>query len=143
MNKTTRQFLCETSMSKASVTVEESDAGKRLDAYLAGVNAYESRSIAAKFCDKQDVFVNGEPQPKKYKVQLGDLIEYEPEVEDFQMQAEDIPLDIRYEDEHLLVISKQAGLVCHPANKNDKRTLVHALINHCGRQNLCNVTGEE
>ncbi len=58
------------------------------------------------------------------------------------MQGQAIPLDIRYEDDDMLVISKQAGLVCHPSIDHSDGTLVNALIYHCGAENLCNVQGE-
>lgn len=60
-----------------------------------------------------------------------------------ELVAADIPLDIRYEDDYLLVISKQAGLVCHPAEGHYGDTLVNALIAHCGKENLCDVQGEQ
>ena len=125
-----------------SITVQNDNANIRLDAFLANSGAYSSRSVAAKYCESGKVLVNGFSKVKKYKVAEGDTVEYEPEPDTFQINGQDIPLDIRYEDEHLLVISKQAGLVCHPANKSDKCTLVHALINHCGEDNLCDVSGQ-
>ena len=64
-------------------------------------------------------------------------------VEAAPIAAEPIPLDIRFEDEHLLVLSKQAMLVCHPCDDYRSGTLVNALLNHCGADHLCNVQGED
>lgn len=76
---------------------------------------------------------------------MGDTIVYQVEEEYVRgpMVGQPIPLDIRYEDDDLLVISKQAGLVCHPSPDHDDGTLVNALIYHCGANNLCNVQGED
>ncbi len=119
------------------------DAGQRLDAVLALQRAYPSRSAAAKACEAGAVLVNGKEAAKKYAVRSGDFIYYELEEEASPVvYGQDIPLDIRYEDEHVLVISKQAGLVCHPSVDHREGTLVNALINHCGYEHLCNVQGE-
>lgn len=93
---------------------------------------YSSRAKATKYINDGNVLVNGSPQNKKYKTQIGDIIEYESEPEDEGVKAEEIPLDIRYEDDHIIVISKQAGLICHPATGHEKHTLVNALLHHCG-----------
>ncbi|MDO5426613.1 MAG: RluA family pseudouridine synthase [Coriobacteriia bacterium] len=111
----------------------------RLDAFLAQVEAYSSRSIAATFCDNQKVLVNGVFKPKSYKLADGDEVEWEPAVEDVEVEGEDIPLDVRYEDDDIIVVSKQPGLVCHPAHGHPNGTLVNALINHCGKKHLCDI----
>ncbi|HIS40763.1 MAG TPA: RluA family pseudouridine synthase [Candidatus Aphodovivens avistercoris] len=121
-----------------------SDAGARLDAVLAQNGCYPSRSAAARAADEGRVFVNGEAAPKKRTVSAGDTIVYEvPDEAPSLLSGQPIDLDIRFEDEHLLVISKQAGLVCHPSQDHDDGTLVNALIFHCGAANLCNVQGED
>ena len=121
------------------------DAGKRLDTVLSESGCYPSRSAAARAVEEGAVFVNGSTVAKKYSVAAGDTIVYE--LEELQEQGpvsgEPIPLDIRFEDEHMLVISKQAGLVCHPSVDHFDGTLVNALIYHCGKENLCNVQGED
>ncbi len=124
--------------------VLSSNAGVRLDVYLADMCAYKSRSAAAKACECGLVLVNGKPASKKTILECGDFVfaEYEQE-EIFGLVGQDIPLDIRYEDEDLLVISKQAGLVCHPSDDHKDNTLVNALIAHCGAEHLCNVQGED
>lgn len=120
------------------------DAAKRLDTVLADNACYASRSAAARAIEEGRVLVNGEAATKKYLVQTGDAIVYE--VQDdapTKVSGEPIDLDIRFEDEHLLVLSKQAGLVCHPSIDHRDGTLVNALIFHCGAANLCNVQGED
>lgn len=128
-----------------SHTVSPSDEGMRLDACLAANGLYESRSQAANFIDDGKVFLNGAVVAKKQAVRAGDTVVYEipDEAPHITMIGEDIPLDIRYEDEDILVISKQAGLVCHPSVDHWDGTLVNALIYHCGVENLCNVQGED
>ncbi|MCL1796906.1 MAG: RluA family pseudouridine synthase [Eggerthellaceae bacterium] len=128
-----------------SYTATHQDEGLRLDVLLAERGFYPSRSAAARFIDEERVFVNGNKVAKRYLVCAGDSIVYE-EKETLlapTLVGEPIALDIRFEDEHLLVLSKQAGLVCHPSADHIQGTLVHALINHCGKENLCNVQGED
>ena len=128
-----------------SYTAAAADAGERLDAVLAAAGCYPSRSAAARAVEEGRVYVNGAAVPKKHAVAAGDTIVYQ--VEDApapgELAAQDIPLDIRYEDDDLLVLSKQAGLVCHPSVDHFDGTLVNALIAHCGRDHLCNVQGED
>lgn len=116
--------------------VEKSYNNTRLDAFLAASGCYKSRSLAAKFCDDAKVLVNGNKAQKKIKVFEADEVLYEPAFEDTELQGQNIPLDIRFEDEHVLVISKQPGFVCHPAPGHRKDTLVNALIYHCGKEHL-------
>jgi 23S rRNA pseudouridine1911/1915/1917 synthase len=122
-----------------------SDAGMRLDALLAAHACYPSRSAAAKQIEAGKVLVNGEPGSKKTKVAAGDVIIYEdlPEEEHAALLAEPIPLDVRYEDDDMLVISKQAGLCVHPAPGHPAGTLVNALLYRYGRDNLAHVQGDD
>lgn len=121
------------------------DEGQRLDALMAKHGLYPSRSAAAKAIEEGKVFVNGTAVAKKAQLSAGDMLVYElPEEEQVgPLVPQDIPLDVRFEDEHLLVLSKQAGLVCHPSVDHADTTLVNALLNHCGAGNLCNVQGED
>lgn len=121
-----------------------SDEGVRLDALLAALGLYASRSAAAKAIEQGNVLVNGEAASKKKTVRSGDAIVYElvEEAVATPLRGEPIPLDVRYEDDDVLVISKQAGLVCHPSADHMDSTLVNALIYHCGAENLCNVQGD-
>ena len=121
------------------------DEGQRLDALLAARGLYPSRSAAARAVDEGLVFVNGEAVAKKRLVTAGDTIVYQVEeaVAPGPLSGQPIELDIRFEDDDLIVLSKQAGLVCHPSVDHDDGTLVNALIHHCGPDNLCNVQGED
>ena len=121
------------------------DAGQRLDALLAARGLYPSRSAAARAVDDGLVFVNGAEVAKKHPVAPGDTIVYQVEepVEPGPLRGQPIDLDIRFEDEDLIVLSKQVGLVCHPSVDHHDGTLVNALIYHCGAENLCNVQGED
>lgn len=118
--------------------------GKRLDVALSDAGLFPSRSAAGKAIDRGSVLINGNPPAKKQKLTEGDAIIYTIEEEQRgSVEPQDIPLDIRYEDEDMLVLSKQVGLVCHPAEDHFDGTLVNALIHHCGYENLCSVQGEE
>ena len=111
------------------------DAGGRIDAYLTDVMAGEfSRSRIKALIEQGEVVVNGTAviEPNK-KVRPGDVIELNlPEPEDPQPKGENIPLDVLYEDNDLIVLVKPAGLVVHPGAGNWHGTLVNALIYHCG-----------
>lgn len=128
-----------------SYSASAQDAGLRLDSLLADKNFYPSRSAAAKAIEEGRVLVKGTIVPKKYQVSQGDFIVYEAfeELNHIAIQGEPIPLDIRYEDDDLLVIAKQPYLVCHPTQDVHDGTLVNALIYHCGKDHLCNVQGED
>ena len=121
------------------------DAGERLDSLLAARACFASRSAAARAIESGNVFVNGAHVVKKYAVAAGDVIVYqeEEEVEAGPVTGQPIDLDIRFEDDDLIVLSKQIGLVCHPSVDHADGTLVNALIYHCGADHLCNVQGED
>lgn len=121
------------------------DAGERLDSLLAARACFASRSAAARAIESGNVFVNGANVVKKYAVAAGDAIVYqeEEEVEAGPVTGQPIDLDIRFEDDDLIVLSKQIGLVCHPSVDHADGTLVNALIYHCGADHLCNVQGED
>lgn len=109
----------------------ESDAGKRLDSWVAEVTG-QSRAAVQKAIEAGRVELNGAPANKKYQLKPGDMVEiYEEEPEEYEAVAEDIPLDVVYEDEWLIVINKPSGMVVHPAPGNESGTLVNALLYHC------------
>lgn len=111
--------------------VSEADAGKRLDALCAEL-AEITRSAAARLIEEESVTVSGRRQPKKYTARVGDEIEIIlPEVKECETFPEDIPLDVVYEDEYIIVINKPKGMVVHPAPGNYSGTLVNALLYHC------------
>ncbi len=123
----------------------EKDAGMRLDSYLAQLAVLKSRSQASKLIEQGQVLVNQELcTSKKYLLEVGDKVElYLPEPEVSSLVADPIPLDIRYEDDDLLVISKPVGLVCHPSPGHTRGTLANALIAHCGPDKLGMLQGED
>ena len=129
-------------MRREEINITEETQGTRLDLVLsAGLEDY-SRSFIQKLFEKGGVSVNGKPcTSKKYKCAAGDLVEIViPEPERLEAAAEDIPIDIVYEDAHLLVVDKPAGMVVHPAPGNYSGTLVNALMYHCGDQ-LSSING--
>jgi 23S rRNA pseudouridine1911/1915/1917 synthase len=122
--------------------------GERLDSFLASQDNMPSRSACAKLIESGAVTINStHADSKSEKVCLGDRIQAEVE------ESEEvggplapnpyIPLDIRFEDEYLIVLSKQASLVCHPAPGHVDDTLANALVAHCGYGHLGMLQGEE
>ena len=113
-----------------TVTASAEDAGSRLDAFI-GYNTDElSRSYAVKLIEKGRVSVNGKAvTSKKRAVSEGDTVTIDmPEPEALEVTAEDIPLDIVYEDDDVAVINKPRGMVVHPGPGNHSGTLVNALM---------------
>lgn len=124
--------------------------GMRLDAFLAAGEGMPSRSACAKLVEEGRVTINTcAATSKSEKVLLGDRVAAELEEPEAGADAgllapnPYIPLDIRYEDEHLIVLSKQAGLVCHPSPGHVDDTLANALVAHCGYDHLGLLQGED
>lgn len=112
-------------------TVDKCDEGMRLDAYVAA-SCEISRSSAARLIEGGDVTVGGRPSVKKYQIKAGDTVEVTlPEPEVYEAVAEDIPLEVVYEDADIIVVNKPEGMVVHPAPGNYTGTLVNALLFHC------------
>lgn len=116
---------------KLSVLARPSDAGERVDKVLAlhlssaGVN----RSLAGRLCDQGRVTLNGQPLKASARVQPGDTIDIEvPPPEPLSAAPEDISLNVVFEDEHLIVVDKPAGMVVHPARGHPTGTLVNAVV---------------
>lgn len=107
-------------------------AGTRLDVLIGQLDNELTRSRVQKLIAEQAVEVNGLQCKANYKVRAGDTIVVAiPEPEQLDVRAEDIPLDVVYEDADLLVINKPQGMVVHPAAGNYSGTLVNALLEHC------------
>lgn len=114
-------------------TVSAENAGDRIDKYISENNENLSRSAVAKIIDEQGVKVNGSVVSKNYKCRENDKITVlVPEPKPLETKPENIPLDIVYEDDDLLVVNKPKGMVVHPAAGNYDKTLVNALLYHCG-----------
>lgn len=108
------------------------DAGARLDAFLAG-KMEKTRSSVQKLIEEENVRLNGTPVAKNARLREGDRVEAtEPPPEVLDVKPQNIPLDIVYEDQDLLVVNKPKGMVVHPAAGNPDGTLVNALLFHCG-----------
>ena len=120
----------------------EEDAGMRLDAFLARSLEELTRSAAAKAIEEGRVLVNGKVPSKSLKLTGNEPIEFTPE-EPAPIDAvpQDIPLDVVYEDDDVIVVNKPSGLVVHPAPGHPDGTLVNALLYHCG-DSLSGVGGE-
>ncbi len=104
----------------------------RLDVFTAGTLCI-TRNAAAKIILEGGVSVNGDTKDKNYKIKAGDRAEISvSEPEPYDVKAQDIPLDIVYEDSDLLVVNKPKGMVVHPAAGNFEGTLVNAVMYHCG-----------
>ena len=122
-------------------TIETDDVNKRVDVFLNEEMEDISRSALQKNIEKGNITVNGEKISKNYKLRIGDIVEAElPPPENIDIVPEDIPLDIMYEDEDLIVINKPQNMVVHPAPGHYTGTLVNALMFHCG-DNLSGING--
>ncbi|MDR0570553.1 MAG: RluA family pseudouridine synthase [Clostridiales Family XIII bacterium] len=117
-----------------SFVADESEAGARLDVLVAERVPGVSRSHAQNLISAGAVSVNGAPVGAKSRaVKAGDVVgAIVPEPRALELEAEDIPVDVVYEDGHLLVVDKPKGMVVHPAPGNEGGTLVNALLFHCG-----------
>ena len=124
------------------MTLFADTAGERLDAFLARSELSLSRSAAQKLLDEGCVTLNGKPGKKNDRLNPGDSIEVTlPEPKEIDVEARDIPLDIVYEDEDVVVINKPKGLVVHPAPGHQDDTLVNGLLYALG-DSLSGINGE-
>ncbi len=124
------------------LTVEQSASGVRLDKYLTDQLPEVSRSLLQKRIKDGDVLVNGAAKKAGYKVAAQDEITVEiPEPVEVDIAPENIPLDILYEDEDVLVVNKPKGMVVHPAPGHYSGTLVNAIMYHC-KDSLSGIGGE-
>ena len=119
-------------MQKSIINLIENDVGQRIDTIVAEREQI-SRSAGAKLVESGMVLVNSKPVAKNYKIREGDVIEVtHPEVAECEIVPQNIPIDIVYEDSDIIVINKESGMVVHPAAGNPDKTLVNALLYHCG-----------
>jgi len=125
---------------KFHLVVPQRKERERLDRFLARYLPDYSRSFIQKLIEDQRVLVEGEPRKASHLVSPGQRIDvFVPAPRKLEVEPEDIPLNVMYEDEHLIVIDKPAGLVVHPAFANYSGTLVNALLYHC--RNLSGIGG--
>lgn len=122
-------------------SVTESQVGKRIDKFLSEELPDMSRSYIQKLIKEEEVLVNGKPVKNNLKLNIHDLVSVnEPELKDPDIVPENIPLDILYEDEDLLIVNKPKGMVVHPAAGHYTGTLVNAIMYHC-KDNLSGING--
>ena len=116
-----------------SFQIEEMDAGNRMDTVLARLMEETSRSSIQRLIESGNVSINGKPAlVKKEKLKAGDLVSlWLPEPTNLEILPEDLPLEIVFEDDSILVVNKPKGMVVHPAAGNDTGTLVNAILFHC------------
>lgn len=115
--------------------IVENQAGDRIDRYLSEELEDRSRSYIQKLIKDQYVIVNDKPVKANYRLSLGDRVEIElPEAQEPDIAAEDIPLDILYEDKDIIIVNKPKQMVVHPAPGHYTGTLVNALMHHCGSE---------
>ena len=128
---------------KLEALIPETLGGERLDKAAATLFSHLTRTRLKSLIEEGAVTIDGAPvTAPKTKVKEGQTLSLmEPEVADVSLIAQDIPLEVHYEDEHLLVINKPAGLVVHPGAGNMNGTLVNALLFHCG-DSLPGIRGE-
>lgn len=127
-------------MENTSLIVEEKYEGLRIDKYLANIFQDKSRSFIQGLIEKENVKVNNKTPKSNYKLKKSDEIEIiMPEPEILKVEPENIPIDIIYEDEDVIIINKSQGMVVHPAPGNYNGTLVNALLYHC--KDLSSING--
>ena len=116
--------------------------GKRIDAYLSEKLEDTSRVAIQRLLANDKILINGKKVKPSYKVQQGDTIQVEEEVPvESSLKAQNIPLDIIYEDDDIIVVNKPKGMVVHPANGNPDGTLVNAIMAIC-KDSLSGIGGE-
>lgn len=120
-------------MTVVTHTIQAENVGERIDKALSSIQTEWSRSQISNWLTEGNIKVNGNTDVKpKYKVREGDIIEVDvPEVQELEIIAEDLNLEIVYEDADVLVVNKPKGMVVHPAPGHASGTLVNGLMHHC------------
>ena len=124
------------------INIKAEESGIRIDAYLSKQDLELSRVAVQRLIEEEKILVNSKKIKQSYKVSTGDdikIIIEEPK--ETKIKAEKIPLDIIYEDNDMIVINKEKGIVVHPANGNLDGTLVNALMDKC-KDSLSGIGGE-
>ena len=118
------------------------EEGKRLDAYVSSQNEEVTRTTAQRLIEQGNILVNGKKQKASYKVLVGDVITIEKvQAQAIELKAQEIPIEIIYEDNDIIVVNKPKGMVVHPANGNPDGTLVNAIMAIC-KDSLSGIGGE-
>ena len=131
------------SKAKSLKLIYDEAVSQRIDVYLSNVLEDTTRSHVQKLIEENNIDINGKFIKANYKLKKGDIININiPEAKDISVDAENIPLDIVYEDNDMLVVNKPQGMVVHPAAGNFDGTLVNALLYHC-KDSLSGINGEK
>jgi len=124
------------------IIVNNIDGKIRLDAYISNSNLEISRTSVQRLLEEKKITVNGKEEKSSYKVSNGDKIEIEIEkAKEIKLEAQEIPIEVIYEDTDIIVVNKPKGLVVHPANGNPDGTLVNAIMAIC-KDSLSGIGGE-
>ena len=130
-------------MEENVITITAMESGERLDALLAHSIEALTRSAAVRIIEQGNVTLNNTPLKKNYRCEKGDCFEVIiPDTEEVPLTAQNIPLDIVFEDADVIVVNKARGMVVHPAPGHPDGTLVNALMFHCG-ESLSGIGGEK
>lgn len=128
-------------MSLIRLEADENYMDERVDKFLSSMLPEQSRSYLQKIIKDGSVLVNGKPVKASYRMEDGDEVAIDlPELKEPEIEAEDIPLDILYEDADLLMVNKPKGMVVHPSAGHNSGTLVNAVMYHC-RGQLSGING--
>ena len=128
---------------QTTLTATTEEVGARIDSFLAAHLDGVTRSAAQRLLEGGFVTCDGKALAKNYRLRGDETIEVElPEAKETEVTAQDIPLDVVYEDEDVIVVNKPVGMVVHPAPGHSDGTLVNALLHHCG-DSLSGVGGEK
>ena len=129
-------------MDKKEYKITEEFVGFRLDKAISMKDNSLSRVAVQRMIDEENILVNDKPTKTSYKLKLNDIVTIiKQEPKEVEIKAEDIPLDVVYEDNDILVVNKQKGLVVHPGNGNPDGTLVNAIMARC-KDSLSGIGGE-
>ena len=127
---------------KNEYIINENLLGIRLDKCVTLLDKDISRESVQRLIEEENITVNGKKAKASYKVNINDKILVDkPEAKEINLEAQDIPLDVLYEDKDIIVINKPKGMVVHPANGNPDGTLVNAVMNIC-KDSLSGIGGE-
>ena len=122
--------------------INENLNGIRLDKCIVSLDAELSRETIQRLIKEENIFVNGKKCKASYKVSVGDKISInKPEPKKTNIIPQDIPIEVLYEDNDIIVVNKPKGMVVHPANGNPDGTLVNSIMNIC-KDSLSGIGGE-
>ena len=125
-----------------NIKVKKEEENNRIDSYLAKQKEEFSRVTVQRLIEEEKILVNGKKTKPSYKIQENDEITIEEEKpKEIELKAQDIPVEIIYEDNDIIVVNKPKGMVVHPANGNPDGTLVNAIMAIC-KDSLSGIGGE-